>query len=142
MTKKIFHSMIFVSLAVLIASLALITGVLFDTFESQLKKELEQKADYLSYAVETEGSGYIDNFKNTDSRITLIASDGKVIADTSANPANMDNHSNRKEFKDAIESGVGTSVRYSDTLTEKTVYYAKDAETLEFENLLNSGLFF
>ncbi len=125
MTKKIFHSMIFVSLAVLIASLALITGVLFDTFESQLKKELEQKADYLSYAVETEGSGYIDNFKNTDSRITLIASDGKVIADTSANPANMDNHSNRKEFKDAIESGVGTSVRYSDTLTEKTVYYAK-----------------
>ena len=42
-----------------------------------------------------------------------------------ANPADMDNHLNREEIKEAINDGSGTSVRYSNTLTQKTIYCAK-----------------
>ena len=40
----------------------------------------------------------------------------------------MKNHSNRTEFKQALKDGTGTSVHYSDTLTEKTVYFARRLE--------------
>ncbi len=51
-----------------------------------------------------------------------------MLEDTSANPAEMDNHADREEVKDALLKGSGTSVRYSKTLTEKTVYYARRME--------------
>ena len=124
MNSKIFRSSFFTSMIVLAAALALITGVLFDYFEQQLQNELKSEASYISHAVQTEGASYIDSFEGGDKRITLIDKDGTVLADTSADAAALDNHSDRKEVKQAFESGIGTSVRYSDTLTQKTVYYA------------------
>ena len=50
--------------------------------------------------------------------------DGTVLYDSEANPATMDNHGQRDEVASALEYGVGESVRYSNTLTEKTVYCA------------------
>ena len=73
-----------------------------------------------------------DNFSDgnkSDKRITLIDKDGSVIADTEADAGSMNNHSDRAEFKAAQQNGSGISVRYSDTLTEKTVYYAKSLLT-------------
>lgn len=125
MTKRIFRLTFLVSLFTAIAGTALIVGVLFNEFEKQITKELADEADYVSYAIESEGGKYLDNFSPEDSRITLISPDGTVIADTFADEKNMDNHSDREEFKEAMEKGSASSVRYSDTLTEKTVYYAK-----------------
>ena len=125
MTKRIFRLTFLVSLFTVIAGAALIVGVLFNEFEKQITKELADEADYVSYAIESEGGKYLDNFSSEDSRITLISPDGTVIADTFVDEKNMDNHSDREEFKKAIENGSASSVRYSETLTEKTVYYAK-----------------
>ena len=124
MNSKIFRSSFLTSMLVLFATLALITGVLFDYFELQLQNELKSEASYISYAVKDEGPSYIDNFKSSEKRITLIDKDGTVLADTSADAAALGNHADREEVKQAFESGSGTSVRYSDTLTQKTVYYA------------------
>lgn len=124
MNSKIFRSSFLTSMLVLLATLALITGVLFDYFELQLQNELKSEASYISYAVKDEGPSYIDNFKSSEKRITLIDKDGTVLADTSADAAALGNHADREEVKQAFESGSGTSVRYSDTLTQKTVYYA------------------
>lgn len=125
MNSKIFRSNFLTSMLVLLGALVLITGVLFDYFELQLQKELESEASYIAHAVKNEGILYIENFENSQKRITLIAPDGRVLADTSAPPESLDNHGEREEVKEAMESGSGQSVRYSATLTEKTVYYAE-----------------
>ncbi|MBV8514501.1 MAG: hypothetical protein JO260_04295, partial [Acidobacteria bacterium] len=57
-------------------------------------------------------------------RITVIRADGQVLADTAADSANMDNHSNRPEVADALARGDGRSVRHSATMQRDLVYYA------------------
>lgn len=124
MNKKIFRSSVAVALVVLLSSIVLILGILFQYFENQLQSELESEASYIAYAVEKQGLGYINNFSNSSKRITLISPDGDVIADTSADEAGLGNHADRQEVIDALKNGKGKSIRYSNTLAEKTVYYA------------------
>ena len=124
MTKKIFRSTFFTSILVLISCFILVLGILYGFFEKQLENELASEANYIAYAIEDKGDAFFDNFASSNKRITLISPTGEVIADTMADPKNMDNHSDRAEFQKAEDTGSGTSVRYSNTLTEKTVYYA------------------
>lgn len=124
MNKKIFRGTLLTAVLVLAAGVALIFGVLHGFFENQIKAELAKEAEYVSYALKNEGTAFLENFNAEDERITLIAADGTVLADTAAEAADMENHSDREEIRQAFEKGVGESVRYSDTLTEKTVYYA------------------
>lgn len=124
MHNKIFRSSMLVTLLVLLSSIVLIMGILYDYFESQLINELKREAAYISIAIENEGIEYLDSIENENERITLIAPDGTVIADTVADTDVLENHIDREEVKEAIQNGSGTSSRYSDTLTEKIVYYA------------------
>lgn len=124
MHKKIFRSSMLVTLLALVSSVILIMGILYDYFESQLIDELKSEAAYISTAIENEGIEYLDSIVNENERITLIAPDGTVIADTVADAESLENHSSRDEVKQAMQNGSGTSSRYSDTLTEKIVYYA------------------
>lgn len=133
MNKKIFRSSAAVALVVLVLSIAMIIGILFQYFENQLQHELESEADYIAYAVENQGLDYINNFSNSNKRITLISPNGDVIADTLADEAELENHSDRREVADALKNGKGRSIRYSSTLAEKTIYYAlkmKDGNVL------------
>lgn len=124
MNKKIFRSSMAVALVVLLSSLVLIMEILFQYFEQQLQSELESEANYIAYAIENQGVDYIDNFSNANTRITLISADGQVLADTSSDEAEHTNHGDREEVIEALQSGEGKSIRYSNTLAEKTVYYA------------------
>ncbi len=133
MNKKIFRSSLGVALLAAVSSIVLIMGILFGFFERQIQNELESEAGYIAYSLKSQGPSYLDNFSGSDKRITLIAPDGKVIADTSADAAALDNHADREEIASAVKSGSGRSVRYSDTLLEKTVYYA---ERLDDGNIL------
>jgi two-component system phosphate regulon sensor histidine kinase PhoR len=63
-----------------------------------------------------------DNLSNT--RLTIIFPNGKVIADSRENPDVMDNHSDRPEIKTALEGNSGYSKRYSNTLKEEYIYFA------------------
>lgn len=128
MTKKIFRSAFFTSILAVISCLLLIMGVLYGFFEGRIDKELEGEADYVAYAIKDDYQKFFENFSSGENRITLIAKDGTVLADTQKKPSEMDNHSDRKEFSEAEEYGSGTSVRYSETMTEKTIYYAKKLE--------------
>lgn len=128
MNRKIFRSALLISLLVLASSFILSMGILYSYFESQLEKELRNEAMYISSALEMEGTDYLINIKNEDKRVTLIAPDGTVLADTSVDADKLENHLDREEIKAAMENGSGTSVRYSETLTEKVVYYAEKME--------------
>ena len=125
MTSRIFRSVFFTSVLTLLASLVLVLGVLFGAFENQLEKELKSEAGYIAYTIENGDMDFFNRFSDSDKRVTLIDSNGEVIADTEADAGKMDNHSDREEVKEALKDGSGTKVRYSKTLTEKTVYYAR-----------------
>ena len=57
-------------------------------------------------------------------RITVINDTGKVLADSNKNPARMDNHSSRPEVKIARKGGIGSSLRFSKTLSRRMLYVA------------------
>ncbi|MBF2638167.1 PAS domain-containing protein [Listeria welshimeri] len=61
-----------------------------------------------------------------DARITVIDSEGDVVADTKKNPDNLNNHMNRPEVADILENGksVGISIRESDSLGYSMLYVA------------------
>lgn len=124
MTKKIFKSTVLVSASVLILGIVFVMGILYQYFGKQLNSELEKEAQYLSYGIEAQGEEFLEQIKNTDSRITYMDKTGTVIFDNEADPAEMENHENREEVQEALSKGRGSAVRISDTLSEKTVYYA------------------
>lgn len=128
MTNKIFRSSFITSVLVVLASIILIMGVLYNFFESQLIKELESEAKLAEYALKSGDSSFFESFSNSGERITLISGDGRVLADTAAKAEEMENHADREEVREAMQYGSGTNVRYSKTLTEKTIYYAKKTE--------------
>lgn len=124
MNKKIFKASFMTAMLALISALVLIMGILFSFFEHQIENELKSEADFISHAVENEGIDFFDGFDGSGKRITLVGSDGAVIFDTEAETQNLDNHADREEIREAMKSGRGMSIRYSKTLTEKTIYYA------------------
>jgi len=60
----------------------------------------------------------------TGARITVIASDGQVLADSQSDPRNMENHAGRPEVREALASGQAQSARYSETIKRDLLYYA------------------
>ena len=125
MTKRIFRATLLVGVAVLIASLALVMGVLYSYFgrvqESQLRDELSLAA----VGVEKNGTDYLVELHSDQYRITWLRADGVVIYDTQADAETMENHAQRQEVRQALATGEGESSRYSSTLLQKTVYYAR-----------------
>lgn len=125
MTKRIFRATLLVGVAVLIASLTLVMGALYSYFgrvqESQLRDELSLAA----VGVEQNGMDYLKKLESDQYRITWLRADGAVLYDTRADAESMENHAQRQEVQQALATGEGESSRYSATLLQKTVYYAK-----------------
>ena len=128
MTSKILKSILSVAVAVLLATLLVITGVLYQYFggvqQSQLKDELSLAAS----ATEQLGEKYLETLSSDRYRLTWVAPDGTVLFDTRADAAAMENHADREEIKEAMTSGTGSSSRNSATLTEQTIYEATRLE--------------
>ena len=125
MTKKIFKSILIVAGTVLLASIVIIMSCLYEYFSNIQKDKLADELDIAASAVELYGTDYLKNIDSERYRITWIQADGKVIYDTQAGADSMENHADRQEVKQALAEGEGSSSRYSDTLMEKTSYYAR-----------------
>ena len=123
MTKKIFRSILFTSLAVLLVSLTVAVGCLYYYFGTIQKKNLKTELALTAQAVQKVGSTYIDDLETDDLRFTLVDGNGNVLSDTYADPETIENYKDREEISEALTHGSGKSYRYSSTLTEKTIYY-------------------
>ena len=124
MTNKIFKSILSVALAVLTASLIIITGVLYRYFGTTQETQLEDELSLAEQATQQLGEDYLIHLDPDRYRLTWISADGIVIFDTHADVASMENHADREEIKEAFVSGHGSSTRYSSTLTQQTIYEA------------------
>lgn len=125
MTKKIFKSIMIVAGAVLIASLVIIVGGLYHYFSDVQGKQLEDELSLAVIAVEKNGQTYLEELQSDQYRLTWVAENGDVLYDTQFDRENMENHADREEIREALQSREGKSSRYSTTLLEKTLYCAR-----------------
>lgn len=124
MTKRIFRSICLVALAVLVATVALIMGVLYGYFTDMQHDQLKMQTELAAQGVNNEGLDFFQDMNMKDYRITLIQPDGTVIYDSQVQSGDMENHLEREEVQEALSSGYGESERYSATLMETSLYSA------------------
>ena len=129
MTKKIFRSIIAVAMVVLLAGLFIASTFLYDYFNKSQVSQLKEELSLVATNVDKVGIEYFDNFNSPVFRFTLIDADGGVLYDSQATAEDMENHLEREEIAEALESGHGSSARYSSTLTERTFYEATRLES-------------
>ena len=125
MTKKIFQSILLVAGCVLLASLLIIMGFLYDYFGGVEENQLRDELSLAAAAVEDGGTDYLSQLTADRYRLTWIAADGSVLYDTKTDAESLENHASRAEVSQALATGTGESTRYSSTLMEKTMYYAQ-----------------
>lgn len=127
MRKKIFQAMMVAAGAVLLASLIIILGCLYDYFGGLQEKQMQDELTLASAGLEQSGEVYLtdQHLESKRFRLTWIDAQGNVLYDTKADGSSMENHADREEFQQAIKNGFGESSRYSSTLMEKTLYRAQ-----------------
>ena len=126
MTTRIFRCIFLVALMVLASSLIFVMWVLHSRFMQTELAQLKVEASLASQAVSNEGLPYLESLDDTiDCRITWVSSDGTVLYDNRSNTVEMENHLQREEVRQALETGYGQSTRYSGTLMARYIYVAK-----------------
>lgn len=130
MKRKINARFVLITVVSVILTLILATMAFYEL----LKKEV--LADLRSYTCVLEHAGIFEDLtavqeytlSDTDVRITLIDPDGAVRYDSQANASHMDNHENRPEIMEALQTGSGEAIRHSDTIGRNLFYYAAQLE--------------
>ena len=126
MTRRIFRSILLTAVLALLLASALLVGALYHVYESRISAELRTEADYILCALDMaqDDRSYLAGLSPAN-RVTLIAPEGAVLYDSDADASLMDSHAQRPEVLAALAEGSGESVRYSDTIAEVTIYYAR-----------------
>jgi two-component system phosphate regulon sensor histidine kinase PhoR len=132
MTGKIFLKLIAVVLGLLLIALGTVdyfaTDVAQESYISNLKDQLAGKCRMLALSTPSPDSLDVEQARRmaaaAGGRITVIRSDGKVLVDSEANAAEMENHRSRQEVAQAFTGGVGSFSRESATVHVKFLYVA------------------
>ncbi len=119
------HVSILVVLSVLLTFIAA-SVVMYGKFNTYMKEGIRDEAEYVRNGIEEMGEEYLSTKLDslTATRITLIDPQGNVLFDSLADAQELENHSDRTEFQEAVADGYGEEVRFSETLSKQTFYYA------------------
>jgi two-component system phosphate regulon sensor histidine kinase PhoR len=130
---QIFPAQLFVTLAVLLAVTGLATAIIRDVYEKHIAVELQTRIGLIESGIRAAlvagDEAAVDRLaksigRQSRMRITVLAPDGRVLGDTAAEPARMENHAGRPEVIEALREDVGRSLRYSRTVDEDFLYVA------------------
>ena len=133
MKNRIFFKLLAVFLIVIAATAAILDGMLGSAWESSLRSEIErnltQKTLLFAHRVEIDHSHSLAEIAAQEgqaagARATVIDASGKVLADSEASPASMENHASRREFAAALAGKTGSNERRSATLGIPFLYVA------------------
>lgn len=125
MTKKIFKSVLLVAVVMVLFCCTFILGILYRHFTTIEEEQLGAQLGFVVTGVENGGVDYLKSLTEKKYRITWVEPDGTVKFDNKTDASKMENHANREEIKEALKFGRGECTRYSSTLTQRTIYYAK-----------------
>lgn len=118
--------MVMVLAVTLLLSYIILTLLLYNQNLSILESEVRQEAKYIRAAINISGAQYLEEMDDVDwtTRVTQIDEKGDVLYDTRRDGSTLENHSGRKEVKEALATGEGEDVRMSDTVGQEMYYYA------------------
>ena len=154
MKKTLFSKIYLGYLLIIILLSALILVFVLPEIKANYIDSLKEKLTMLATSIQDEALSYIkdgdysglDSFAKSlgekiNTRITIIAPDGRVLADSKKDPAAMENHLHRPEVQGALAGKVSSSLRYSSTVKEQMLYVALPVKTGEFNGVLRLSLF-
>ncbi len=126
MRKKIQRSMVMVLAVTLLLSYIILTLITYNRNLDTLESEVRQEAKYIQAAINISGAQYLEEMDGVDwtTRVTQIDENGDVLYDTRRDSSTLENHSGRKEVREALAEGEGEDVRMSDTVGQEMYYYA------------------
>ena len=133
MTNRIFFKLMGAFLVVILAAAVIFDLTIGDAWQASLRTEIErnlmQKAQLLAHRVETDRVHPLADIaaqeaQSAGARVTVIDPTGKVLADSEANPASMENNASRPEFIAALSGKVGSNQRRSASIGVPFLYVA------------------
>lgn len=124
--RKMQKSMMVILSFTIILFYIILSVILYNRNLSLLKVEMKQEAEYIGTAINLSDSEYMEKMDEVvaSTRVTQIAADGHVLYDSRRDVESLGNHSDRKEVKEALQTGHGTAVRKSVTVGKDLYYYA------------------
>ncbi len=119
------HVGVLVALGIFLSFLAA-SGIMYDKYNNYMQQDVKNETEYIRYALKNMGTEYLTQEMGqlTTSRITLLDPEGTILYDSERYPNEMENHGNRPEIQAAMEKGEGELIRFSETLSQQTFYYA------------------
>lgn len=133
MRNRIFFKLLAAFVIVIVAAMVTLDFSIRRAWEASLTQEIErnltQKVAMFAHRVETDRQHSLPDIAAQEAqaagaRATVIDHEGKVLADSEANPSTMENHAHRKEFVAALQGNIGSETRRSHTLGIPFLYVA------------------
>lgn len=115
---------------VTVAMLVSYFGAVFAMYQ-QIVEIMEQEVEQDVVYISTGADHYTDeDLRDIDrtlgsTRVTLISPSGEILYDTYGSDVALKNHSDRPEIREALETGQGNDIRYSDSLGTMMFYAAR-----------------
>ena len=129
MAKKTLYKIFAFGVSEITISAVLILSVFYSYSDNQLKEQLRVVESVVeNQLAQDDDTAFISNHIDKNVRITLVAKDGTVIADSQESANKLGNHLNRQEIQQAIKNGEATVTRHSDTQEKKVYYFAKQLD--------------
>lgn len=129
MAKKTLYKIFAFGVSVITITAVLILSVFYSYSDNQLKEQLSVVESVVeNQLAQDDDTAFISNHIDKNVRITLVAKDGTVIADSQESANKLGNHLNRQEIQQAIKNGEATVTRHSDTQEKKVYYFAKQLD--------------
>lgn len=129
MAKKTLYKIFAFGVSVITITAVLILSVFYSYSDNQLKEQLRVVESVVeNQLAQDDDTSFISNHIDKNVRITLVAKDGTVIADSQESANKLGNHLNRQEIQKAIKNGEATVTRHSDTQGKKVYYFAKQLD--------------
>lgn len=126
MKQRILNNVGFMIILSMVLTFISASVIMYVKTNESMEQDVRNEAQYVRLLLEhSQGKEWEAQAKQfTTSRITVLDEDGTVEYDSEEDSTKMENHKNRPEVKEAIEKGEGETVRFSQTLSKKTFYYA------------------
>lgn len=135
MTKRIFRAIFGVSLSVLLLAMIGVVWSLYGSFYQEQMGQLTMQTELIANVINEDGTAKLASLDLDSYRLTLISPQGEVLYDSDGHEQELSNHLKRQEIQQARQGGEGSSVRFSDTLSEETYNVARQLKDGSFVRL-------
>lgn len=126
MKQRIMNNIGFLVALSMLLTFTAASVIMYEKYNSYMRQDVKNEVEYIRYAIEKIGEEYLteETGNLTTSRITLTAPDGAVLYDSEQYTDQEENRTGSPGFEKVQEDGTGEVMRYSESLSQQTYYYA------------------